>query len=174
MWQHRGKRRPSFAHPTNAGQESIWDYPRPPVLVDETRQVEVTLGGHRIASSQHSKRLLETASAPTFYLPPEDVDTRYLRAGNHRSFCEWKGEAAYWHVEVPDTAIDTITNAAWTYPDPAGQFACIAGWYAFYPHKLSCLVAGEAVRAQPGGFYGGWITSEVIGPFKGAQGTGHW
>ena len=77
-------------------------------------------------------------------------------------------------MEVPDAAIDTITNAAWSYPDPAGPFACIAGWYAFYPHKLSCLVDGEAVRAQPGGFYGGWITSEVIGPFKGAQGTGHW
>jgi uncharacterized protein (DUF427 family) len=153
------------------GQESVWDYPRPPALVGDERLVEVYDGAERIASSRRACRVLETASPPTFYLPPEDVDTGRLAVARGSSFCEWKGRARYWRLARTGEDAEPV---AWTYPAPTSAFAAIAGWYAFYPGRVRCLVDGELVRAQAGAYYGGWVTGEIVGPFKGDAGTGHW
>jgi uncharacterized protein (DUF427 family) len=169
MWQHTGQQRPPFAIEPAPGQESVWDYPRPPVVVDDPRSVEVYHGGTLLARSNTARRVLETASPPTWYLPPDAVDWTRLLPHDGASFCEWKGRARYWALpEAPGQAV------AWAYPNPSARFAAITGWVAFYPARLRCMVDGEAVRAQVGGFYGGWITDDVVGPFKGDPGTGHW
>ncbi len=170
-WSNRGQARPPFAHKPGKGQESVWDYPRPPALIDDTREVVVMSGETEVARTCRAVRVLETASPPTFYLPPEDVNQDLLIATSGRSFCEWKGGANYFDVRTPE---ETVAAAAWTYLDPFPEFAALAGWYAFYPSKVACFVSGERVRAQAGGFYGGWITREIVGPFKGEPGTGGW
>ena len=172
MWHWTGTRRPPFADTPAAGQESVWDYPRPPRIVADQREVVVRSGATVIARSTRAMRVLETASPPTFYLPPGDVDARVLRPADGSSHCEWKGSAAYWSVVLPDGgACDAV---GWSYPRPTPAFAAIAGWLSFYPARLACIVDGERVRPQPGGFYGGWLTDEVAGPCKGGPGTGHW
>lgn len=171
MWQYRGQRRPAFAQAPKAGQESVWDYPRPPALVRDQRRVRVCLGDRVVAESVHCYRVLETASAPTFYLPPTDVDQGLLRASATRSFCEWKGVANYWTVRAGERE---LVDAAWSYPEPEAAFEPIAGYFSFYPARLDCFVGDQRVRAQPGGFYGGWVTDEVVGPFKGEPGTLGW
>ncbi|MCO6411702.1 MAG: DUF427 domain-containing protein [Thiogranum sp.] len=170
-WQLRGQARPAGAVTPGPGQESVWDYPRPPAIVDDTRLVQVRLDGTRIAETRAARRVLETASPPTFYLPPDSVRADCLRPENRSSFCEWKGRAAYFSV-----CVDTLCaeHAAWTYPEPLAEFAAIAQYVAFYPGRLECYVDGERVRAQAGGFYGGWITREIVGPFKGEPGTSGW
>lgn len=170
-WRNRGQARPPFAHTPAKGQESVWDYPRPPALVDDQREVVVMSGETEVARSYRAVRVLETASPPTFYLPPEDVNQDFLVAASGQSFCEWKGSASYFDVRTPE---QTVAAAAWSYLEPFAEFAALAGWYAFYPARVACFVAGERVRAQAGGFYGGWITREIIGPFKGEPGTGGW
>lgn len=170
-WTNTGARRPDFAREPGPGQESVWDYPRPPALVPDYRHVVVQHLDVVVASSHESLRVLETASPPTFYLPPDDVDTDLLRRESTRSFCEWKGEATYWSLALPDAVIRKV---AWSYEAPYARFEAIAGYLAFYPGRLECLVDGERVKPQPGGFYGGWVTSEIVGPFKGAPGTGDW
>ncbi len=169
MWTHTGKARPDFAETPGPGEESVWDYPRPPALVEDAREIEVRDGDALIARTSHSYRILETASPPTFYLPPDCVEPgRLVRVGGS-SACEWKGIAAYWAL-----ASNPATPVAWSYPDPRPAFARIKDHFAFYPDRLACFVSGERVRPQPGRFYGGWITAEVVGPFKGEPGTGHW
>jgi uncharacterized protein (DUF427 family) len=116
-------------------------------------------------------RVLETGSPPAFYLPPDAVDQARLRPSARRTFCEWKGEAEYFDVEG---SAGWISNALWRYRQPQAEASVIAGWFAAYPNLLRCVVAGAPVRAQAGGFYGGWITDELVGPFKGEPGTGHW
>jgi uncharacterized protein (DUF427 family) len=113
--------------------------------------------------------VLETASPPTFYLPPQDVEPSVLVPAAGSSFCEWKGRARYFDVRTPEAR---VASAAWAYPEPFAEFAAIAGWLAFYPRRVGCFVGGERARAQAGGFYGGWITGEIVGPFKGEPGTG--
>ncbi len=168
-WTHRGRKRPPFAVQPGPGQESVWDYPRPPAIVRDSREVVVRHGEVLLARSRDACRVLETASPPTFYLPPEDVMAELLRPEHGSSFCEWKGQARYWGLhEAPGVPV------AWTYPTPFDAFAALAGCYAFYPERVACYVAGERVRTQPGGFYGGWITAEVVGPFKGDPGTSNW
>ncbi|GAB5409287.1 MAG: hypothetical protein BalsKO_16520 [Balneolaceae bacterium] len=108
--------------------------------------------------------MLETASPPTFYLPPSDIKTEYLRKATGTSLCEWKGKAQYWDVLINDKVLE---KAGWSYPDPFEEFANIKGYLSFYPSVLECFVNGERVKPQPGGFYGGWITSEIVGPVKG-------
>lgn len=174
MWKHRGQQRPDFALPTTDQQESIWDYPRPPAIVEDRRHIQVLLDYMPIAESFSTLRVLETASAPTFYIPAKDVNQSLLLPTRHSSHCEWKGTASYWGVAAAGNPGAPQDNVAWSYTDPSEEFAAIAGWFAFYPDKLTCLVDGEPVKAQEGGFYGGWITSEVVGPFKGKAGTGHW
>jgi len=163
-WEYRGQKRPSFAVEPKEGEESVWDYPRPPVIENDEREVVVMFDEHQIAKTTHAKRVLETASPPTFYIPPEDVDTAYLTRSNNSSRCEWKGEATYWHLKTDQR---TINNAAWTYQQPFDEFKELEGYFAFYPGKLNCYVDSKSVKAQPGGFYGGWITPEIVGPVKG-------
>ena len=169
MWNFRGQHRPEFAVEPAPGQESVWDYPRPPALSPSTRLVEVVDGDTVVAKTTGSYRVLETASPPTFYLPPDDIDYRLLVPAAGSSVCEWKGEARYLALaNAPDLPI------AWYYSRPRAQFDRIRNFVAFYPGRIACLVAGERVQPQPGRFYGGWITSDVVGPFKGEPGTAHW
>ena len=153
------------------GQESVWDYPRPPALTHDRRLVEVSFGGSSVAASRQAIRVLETSHPPTFYVPFEDIDFDRLVGATGTSVCEWKGVARYWDV-VADGA--RAERAAWSYPDPAPAFAAIAEHVAFYPSKVECRVDGIGVRAQEGDFYGGWITPDIVGPFKGGAGTWGW
>ncbi len=170
-WQHRGQARPDFAVAPGPGQESVWDYPRPPAYVTDDRRVEIRAGGRILARSPHSIRVLETGSPPAFYLPPEAFDDSLLRAASVRTFCEWKGEAEYFDV-VTDEGI--IEAAVWTYRAPLSGAESIAGWCSCYPERLECYVRGEPIDAQAGAYYGGWVTRELVGPWKGEPGTGHW
>ncbi len=169
MWDHRGQKRPVIAVEPGPGQESVWDYPRPPIAKRDTRTVEVRDGRRVIASTNRAFRIMETASPPTFYLPPEDVAAEMLVPASGSSVCEWKGAARYWAL-----ATDSSKPIGWSYPRPRARFDMIKGHFSFYPGRITCFVDGERVRPQPGHFYGGWITDDVVGPFKGEPGTGHW
>ena len=154
------------------GQESVWDYPRPPRLEPTDRLVQITFHGAVIATTTGAYRVLETSHPPTFYIPPGDVVSQYLERSSRASFCEWKGRARYHSLKVGDRR---SPDAAWSYPDPTPAFAAIRDYLAFYPSRVDeCTVAGEVVQSQPGDFYGGWITADVIGPFKGDPGTMGW
>ena len=168
MWTYRGQERPSFAEHPGTGKESVWDYPRPPRIELDTRQVVVRQGQRLLAESQRAVRVLETASPPTFYIPPEDVRGELLEPCPGRSHCEWKGAARYWRIKGASSA------QAWSYPEPTASFHIIAGYFSFYPALVECYVDGERARPQPGQFYGGWVTDEIVGPFKGPAGTSHW
>ena len=166
-WRFRGLARPSFAQEPGPGQESVWDYPRPPRLASDTRRVRVTHGQRVLADSTAAVRILETASPPTFYVPPEDVDATLLRPSARTTLCEWKGIAREFD------AVDR-TGVAWAYLDTFPEFDPIAGYFSFYPARVRCTVDGEAVRPQPGGYYGGWLTDEIVGPVKGEAGSEGW
>jgi uncharacterized protein (DUF427 family) len=154
------------------GQESVWDYPRPPRLEDSTKQVEVIFNGEKIADTTRAKRVLETSHPPVYYIPLEDVKQEYLSQTSHQTFCEWKGPASYYTITVGNK---TLPNGAWFYPDPTPAFAGIKNYVAFYPGQMdACYIDGEKVQAQPGDFYGGWITKDIVGPFKGGAGTWGW
>lgn len=170
-WRFRGQARPAGALQPGPGQESAWDYPRPPAIVDDTRLVQVRLHDTLIAETRAARRVLETASPPTFYLPPDAVRSDCLQPDSGSSFCEWKGRASYFSVCVGEHC---VTHAAWRYPQPFAAFTAIRNYLAFYPDRLECYVDGERVRAQAGGFYGGWITGDIVGPFKGEPGTSAW
>jgi uncharacterized protein (DUF427 family) len=164
LWEYHGQKRPEFAIKPKDGQESVWDYPRPPKLDSDSREVLVIFANKIIAHSTKAIRILETASPPTFYMPPSDINTDYLKKTVGESKCEWKGEAIYWDVIVDK---EKIERAAWSYPKPFQDFCNIKSYFAFYPGKLHCFVDGERVQPQPGGFYGGWLTKEIVGPVKG-------
>ena len=170
MWEYRGQKRPPFAETPGPGQESVWDYPRPPKLVPDGRLIKVLHGDHILATSNSALRILETASPPSFYLPPQDVNWEMLEPAPGRSRCEWKGSANYWYLSS-NPALGVV---GWSYPMPTPAFERIRGFISFYPALLACYVSNERVLAQPGDFYGGWVTREIIGPFKGEPGTGHW
>jgi uncharacterized protein (DUF427 family) len=154
------------------GQESVWDYPRPPRLEDSTRHIQVIFNGVVIAETRRAKRVLETSHPPVYYIPPEDVRMAYLTPVRDTSFCEWKGAARYYTIAVNGK---TAEAAAWYYPEPSAPYAALRGYVAFYPARMdACLVDGERVQPQPGDFYGGWITHEIVGPFKGAAGRRGW
>ena len=169
MWNFIGKGRPDFAIEPGPDQESVWDYPRPPVTEPCSREVRVIADGTLIAETTKSVRLMETASPPTFYLPPDALADDVLVPAPGQSFCEWKGAAAYFALES-----DPSQTVAWSYPEPSKAFAALRDYVSFYSGRVECYVDGERVRPQAGGFYGGWITDEVVGPFKGDPGTGHW
>ena len=170
-WQYDGRARPPFAVEPAAGQESVWDYPRPPRLEPEPRLVVIRVGDVIVGRSNACLRVLETASPPTIYMPPADLVPACLEGATGTSRCEWKGEARYWTVVA---AGQRLTRAGWSYPDPFPEFAPLAGFVAFYPGRIECTVDGVRVRPQPGGFYGGWVTPEIVGPFKGEPGTEGW
>jgi uncharacterized protein (DUF427 family) len=170
MWKYNGSDRPPFADVPSPGQESVWDYPRPPILVTCALPVEVLCGDVPLARTTAALRVLETASPPTYYLPAGDVDWTLLRRTADRSFCEWKGAATYWAL-----AANTGGGAVgWSYETPSERFRAIDDYISFYPGRIACYVNGERVAPQPGGFYGGWVTSTIAGPVKGEPGTGHW
>lgn len=158
--------------PAGEGQESVWDYPRPPVLVPSTRHVVIRLGAILIADSMRAVRVLETSLPPSWYIPRDDVVTGVLtRSAAPPTVCEWKGTATYWDVVTHGTILRAVM---WSYQAPTPRFASLAGAVTGYPSELECTVDGERVRPQEGGFYGGWITSDVVGPFKGGPGTWGW
>ncbi len=145
--------------------ERVCDYPRPPALVASTQHLLIHAGGTRLAETHRSYRVLETFHPPTYYLPPEAFGLGRLRPAQGRSFCEWKGLASYYDVVSEH---GTLPRAAWSYPAPSPDFVAIAGWVAVYPALMDgCWIDGERVQPQPGGFYGGWISAAVQGPFKG-------
>jgi len=154
------------------GQESVWDYPRPPRLEVTNAHVVVEFAGEIVADTRSAIRCLETSHPPGYYIPPADVRSELLIPSDRTSYCEWKGEARYVSLLASDSVAQ---DAAWFYPRPTARYADLAGYYAFYPQRVGrCTVDGEIVRAQEGDFYGGWITSGIVGPFKGAPGTGRW
>lgn len=154
------------------GQESVWDYPRPPRVEDSTRHVQVWFNGVLLADTRRAKRVLETSHPPTWYVPPEDVKLEHLHENEDSSWCEWKGLTHYYDVEVNGRR---APSAAWFYQMPTRMFEELRNHVAFYPHLMeACYVDGERVTPQEGGFYGGWITSDVVGPFKGGPGTAGW
>ncbi len=173
LWHYVGDERPSFADTPRAGQESVWDYPRPPALVPDVREVIVRVGDVEIVRTRGALRLLETASPPAFYLPFADAvaGTVVPAVRSGRSHCEWKGEATYWSIHAGGAVLDAV---AWSYPTPRAPYAELAGYFSLYPGRVACFVDGERVRPQDGGFYGGWVTSEIVGPWKGGPGTGGW
>ncbi len=154
------------------GQESVWDYPRPPRLEEFTGSITVELGGQTIASTTRAWRVLETSHPPTYYLPADCFSDGCLRPASGSSWCEWKGQAAYYDLVTPSAV---APRAAWTYPNPTSGFTAIAGAIAVMAAQVDrCTVNGEQVVAQPGGFYGGWVTSWIAGPFKGVPGSMGW
>lgn len=154
------------------GQESVWDYPRPPKVDPTSKRVRVVFNGVMIADSTRAIRVLETSHPPTYYIPPQDIQMAYFSMTSRHTFCEFKGSASYWTLTVNGQRAE---NAAWSYETPARGYEAIKGHLAFYASRMeSCWVDDEQVQAQEGDFYGGWITSEIVGPFKGAPGTWGW
>ena len=155
--------------------ERASDYPRPPRIEPDGRRVRVVHGGHVLVDTVRAQRVLETWSPPTFYVPVADLspDVELVRSSGSSSTCEWKGEATYWSVAIGGRVV--ARDAAWSYESPTPAFASLAGHVALYASRVDeCWVDDERVRPQPGRFYGGWITSEVEGPFKGEPGTERW
>ena len=158
--------------PIKPGQESVWDYPRPPALERTSKTIQVYFAGALIAETQRAWRVLETSHPPVYYLPQADIEMSYLEPIAPVSGCEWKGRAQYFDVCVH---AQRAAQAVWTYPEPTDRFAPLVDHFAFYAQKLErCLVDGEEVEPQPGAFYGGWITQDVVGPFKGGAGSFGW
>ncbi len=155
-----------------AGQESVWDYPRPPRLELTNKHLKIIFNGEVIAETGNAYRVLETSHPPVYYFPPEDVRMEFLTENENSSFCEWKGRASYYDLQVGEKF---IKNAAWFYKNPTKSFAEIENHLAFYPSKMdACFVDDELVQSQEGDFYGGWITKDIVGPFKGGAGTFDW
>lgn len=154
------------------GQESVWDYPRPPRIELTKKPTKVVFNGTVIAASKQAKRVLETSHPPVYYFPPEDVHQEYLQPIPRRTFCEWKGPASYFTVKVGERQAEA---AAWCYSQPTETFEPIRNYIAFYPSQMeACYLGDEQVQPQKGDFYGGWITSDIVGPFKGGMGTWGW
>lgn len=160
-------------------QESVWDYPRPPRVEPVLEHIRALIGGVVVADSERALRVLETAGAPVYYIPRADVRMDLLEPSPHSTFCEWKGDASYWTytgVEIPDEADRRrIPNVAWSYESPLSGFESITGYLAFYAQLVDeAWVGGERATPQPGRYYGGWVTSRIVGPFKGEPGTAGW
>jgi uncharacterized protein (DUF427 family) len=178
----RGRLAPRDAPPAarviapGPGEESVWDFPRPPRVEDVPARVRVVAFGRTVADTMRAIRIVETAGAPCYYLPPDDCETGLLVAGGDWTLCEWKGVAVPYDLR---DATAVIRNAAWSYPDPLTDLGAgyerIAGYFAFYAARVdACFVGDEQVRPQGGGFYGGWVTANLRGPIKGDPGAGNW
>lgn len=158
--------------PPGPVQESVWDYPRPPRCERTHRHIRIVFGGVVIADTRRAVRVLETSHPPVYYIPPADIAMEHLESTPRRTFCEWKGKAHYYTVKAGGK---TAPDAAYAYPAPEPGFERIMDYIAFYAGPMdSVTVDGEEVTPQPGSFYGGWITSDVTGPFKGEKGTEFW
>lgn len=158
--------------PIGPGQESVWAYPPPAIAALSGRHVRIEHRGQFVADTRAAVRTLETSHPPSWYLPPNAIAPGLLLPSNRRSFCEWKGQAAYWHLDIGGVL---LRDVAWSYLDRTPAFAILRDHFAFYAAPLDrCSVDGEAVRPQPGGFCGGWITADLAGPFKGVPGNMGW
>jgi uncharacterized protein (DUF427 family) len=152
--------------------ESVWDYPRPPLVEATKRRIRVEHGDVTVADTTHAFRVLETSHPPAYYIPPEDVQMQYLRPSRRHTFCEFKGRASYYDLAVGE---EVVRDAVWYYPEPSPCYEVIRDHLAFYPGRVdACYVDEERVIPQAGDFYGGWITSDIEGPFKGGPGTTGW
>jgi uncharacterized protein (DUF427 family) len=148
--------------------ESVWDYPRPPAVEPSARRARVEHGGVVVADSERALRVLETSQPPGIYFPPDDVRMDLLERHGQLTVCEWKGQAHYWTVAGSEAA-------AWSYPQPVAAYAELRDHVAFYPQRVdACYLDDERVQANAGDFYGGWITADIGGPFKGGPGTAGW
>lgn len=152
--------------------ESVWDYPRPPRLERAAAHVTITHAGLTVADTARAWRVLETSHPPVYYVPRDDIAAGVLEPGSGRSLCEFKGWATYWDLVVGEVR---AAQAGWSYESPVPAYAALTGAVAFYPSRVDeCRVGDEVVRAQEGDFYGGWITADITGPFKGGPGTRGW
>lgn len=164
-------KRPQRINP-GPGQESVWDYPRPPRVEKSKRRVRVLFNGETIADSTNTYRVLETSHPPAYYIPLEDIRTEYLHQTPRRTICEFKGAATYWTITINDKQ---SVEAGWSYESPTPDFEPIKGYITFYASRVdACFVDDEQVKPQEGDYYGGWITSDIVGPFKGGAGTWGW
>jgi len=153
-------------------KESVWDYPRPPRVEPTSKRIRIVFAGVTIADTHQALRVLETSHPPVYYIPPQDVHQELLVPSGHKTFCEFKGTAHYWTVRVKDRE---AADGAWTYPSPSEGYGILQDHFAFYAHLMdACYVDDERAEPQPSGFYGGWMTSDIVGPFKGGQGTETW
>ncbi len=153
------------------GQESVWDYPRPPKIELWKMPIRVVLNGLIVASTDSTLRVTETSHPPVYYIHPDNINMEYLHKTTKTTFCEYKGLCSHYTVEVGDLK---VVNGAWFYASPTAPYVDLKHCVAFYPSKFECFVGGERAQAQHGDFYGGWITSNVVGPFKGEPGTLNW
>jgi uncharacterized protein (DUF427 family) len=158
--------------PPKPGQESVWDYPRPAILQDTNKHLKVICNGIILAETSRGKRVLETSHPPTYYFPPEDIKLEYLIETPKKGLCEWKGRYQYYDIRIGD---QYIQYAAWRYFDPTPDFLSMQEYYGFIAKFMdACYVNDELVTPQSGDFYGGWITADIVGPFKGEPGTMWW
>lgn len=158
--------------PVGPGQESVWAYPRPAIAEPSARRIRIEHRGRTIADTRGSIRTLETSHPPSYYIPPSDILMEAMRRSRRTSFCEWKGAAVYYDLVLDG---EVLADLAWSYPSPTPAFAALRDHLAFYAAPLDgCFVDGERATPQPGGFYGGWITSDLAGPFKGVPGSRFW
>lgn len=155
-----------------SNQESVWDYPRPPRLEPVAERLRVIFNDVTIVDTTRAYRVLETSHPPSYYIPREDINAEILQAESRQSMCEFKGMASYWTVKVDGK---TASHCAWSYEHPNAAYAAIKGHLSFYAEPMdACYVGDEKVIPQEGNFYGGWITSKIVGPFKGGPGTWGW
>ena len=176
-WQFTGRTRPPFAESSGKHQESVWDYPRPPIIEPVEVLLEVLYKGQIIASSSTGKRVLETAGAPTYYFPPGDVSIDMLRIGSNVSLCEWKGLAETLRIDNSDGTDSDGTDGidiGWRYTSMFPGYEELHLWVSFYPAAANCYRDGKLVTPQPGGYYGGWVTRDITGPIKGGPGSEQW
>ena len=158
--------------PAGPGQVSVWSYPRPAIAEVSAAHVLIEYQGRVIADTRTSVRTLETSHPPSYYIPPDAIAPNILRRASGSSFCEWKGAAIYWDVVIGDTILPQV---GWSYPDPSPAFAILRDHVAFYAAPFDrCSIDGETVVPQPGDFYGGWITANLAGPFKGVPNSMGW
>jgi uncharacterized protein (DUF427 family) len=158
--------------PPKPGQESVWAFPRPAIAERSAAHVVIEHRGVILADTRASVRTLETSHPPSYYIPRGDILESALRRGSGSSFCEWKGNATYWDVVIDG---EVLPSVGWSYLNPTRAFVMLQDHIAFYAAPFDrCSVDGETVVPQPGGFYGGWITSAFAGPFKGVPGSRFW
>jgi uncharacterized protein (DUF427 family) len=171
-WHNFPRVRPDNIPPAGPGQESVWDYPRPPRVEPVAARIRVEFGGRVLAESVAAIRVCETSSPPVYYVPPADVDLSCLLNSERTSFCEWKGVARYWTVRAGSRI---ATDAAWSYPEPDPGYETIRNYLSFYPRRMdACWVGENRVTPQPGLYYGGWVTPNLVGPFKGVPRSEAW
>ena len=158
--------------PPGPGQESVWDYPRPPRVEGVTKHIRIIFNRELIADTHRSKRVLETSHPPNYYIPLDDIKTQYLTPSAQSTYCEWKGQASYYTLQVGDRQLKDV---AWYYPNISAAYKELQGYVGFYPGPMdACYIDTEKVQPQAGSFYAGWITHDIVGPFKGGSGTWGW